>query len=111
MRSIILSEAGTVNARIVGQPAVKIAEMAGVEVPEGTKILIGEVESVDISEPFAHEKLFSRSGPCTGPPVLTRPLRRRSALWRTAATATPPRCMSIRSRTRERKKWQSIRRP
>ena len=57
VRSIILSEAGTVNARIVGQPAVKIAEMAGVEVPEGTKILIGEVESVDISEPFAHEKL------------------------------------------------------
>ena len=45
------------NAKIVGQPAHKIAQLAGVEVPEATKILIGEVESVDISEEFAHEKL------------------------------------------------------
>lgn len=48
---------GSVNAKIVGQPAYKIAKMAGFEVPESTKILIGEVESVDISEEFAHEKL------------------------------------------------------
>ena len=57
VRSIILTEAGTVNAKIVGQPAAVIAEMAGVTVPANTKILIGEVTSVDISEPFAHEKL------------------------------------------------------
>ena len=48
---------GSVNAGIVGQPAAKIAALAGVEVPEGTKILIGEVESTDKSEEFAHEKL------------------------------------------------------
>ena len=48
---------GALNAKIVGQPAAKIATLAGVKVPEGTKILIGEVESVDISEEFAHEKL------------------------------------------------------
>ncbi len=48
---------GALNAKIVGQTAYKIAELAGVKVPETTKILIGEVESVDISEEFAHEKL------------------------------------------------------
>ena len=48
---------GALNAKIVGQKAAKIAELAGVTVPEGTKILIGEVESVDLSEEFAHEKL------------------------------------------------------
>ena len=48
---------GSLNARIVGQSAYNIAAMAGVEVPVGTKILIGEVESVEISEEFAHEKL------------------------------------------------------
>ena len=48
---------GRLNAKIVGQPAAKIAEMAGVQVPEKTKILIGEVESTDLSEAFAHEKL------------------------------------------------------
>ena len=48
---------GGVNAKIVGQSAHKIAQLAGVEVPEKTKILIGEVTSTDISEPFAHEKL------------------------------------------------------
>lgn len=48
---------GGVNAKIVGQPACKIAEMAGVSVPEDTKILIGEVESVELEEEFAHEKL------------------------------------------------------
>lgn len=48
---------GALNAKIVGQSAHRIAELAGVTVPESTKILIGEVESVDISEEFAHEKL------------------------------------------------------
>ena len=48
---------GALNAKIVGQPAAKIAEMAGVPVPETTKVLIGEVESVEMSEEFAHEKL------------------------------------------------------
>lgn len=48
---------GSLNAKIVGQTAYKIAELAGVKVPVGTKILIGEVESVDLSEEFAHEKL------------------------------------------------------
>ena len=48
---------GALNAKIVGQTAQKIAELSGVTVPETTKILIGEVESVDISEEFAHEKL------------------------------------------------------
>lgn len=48
---------GALNAAIVGQSAFKIASLAGVSVPEKTKILIGEVESVDISEEFAHEKL------------------------------------------------------
>lgn len=48
---------GALNARIVGQKAATIAKLAGFEVPENTKILIGEVKSVDISEEFAHEKL------------------------------------------------------
>jgi acetaldehyde dehydrogenase/alcohol dehydrogenase len=48
---------GSVNAKIVGQSAHTIAALAGVEVPEKTKILIGEVTSVDPSEEFAHEKL------------------------------------------------------
>ena len=48
---------GALNAKIVGQSACTIARLAGVEVPEGTKVLIGEVESVDLSEEFAHEKL------------------------------------------------------
>ena len=54
-KAIIIN--GSVNAKIVGQSAYKIAQIAGVTVPESTKILIGEVESVDISEEFAHEKL------------------------------------------------------
>ena len=54
-KTIIIN--GALNAKIVGQSAFKIAELAGVKVPVGTKILIGEVESVDISEEFAHEKL------------------------------------------------------
>ena len=48
---------GRVNAAIVGQPAAKIAEVAGISVPEDTKVLIGEVTDVCEEEPFAHEKL------------------------------------------------------
>ena len=48
---------GALNAKIVGQSAFTIADLAGVKVPKETKILIGEVDSVDISEEFAHEKL------------------------------------------------------
>ena len=48
---------GALNAKIVGQTAHTIAKLAGVEVPEAAKILIGEVESVSIDEEFAHEKL------------------------------------------------------
>nr|MCR5154838.1 bifunctional acetaldehyde-CoA/alcohol dehydrogenase [Lachnospiraceae bacterium] len=48
---------GALNAKIVGQKAATIAALAGVKVPDTTKIIIGEVESVDISEEFAHEKL------------------------------------------------------
>ena len=54
-KTIIIN--GALNAKIVGQKAHTIAELAGVSVPENTKILIGEVESVDLSEEFVHEKL------------------------------------------------------
>ena len=54
-KTIIIN--GALNAKIVGQPAAKIAALAGVTVPEDTKIIIGEVESVHIEEEFAHEKL------------------------------------------------------
>jgi acetaldehyde dehydrogenase/alcohol dehydrogenase len=54
-KTIIIN--GALNAKIVGQSAYTIAQLAGVEVPKKTKILIGEVESVDPSEAFAHEKL------------------------------------------------------
>ncbi len=54
-KTIIIN--GSVNAKIVGQSAYKIAQLSGVEVPKNAKILIGEVESVDIEEEFAHEKL------------------------------------------------------
>ena len=54
-KTIIIN--GALNAKIVGQPAAKIAALAGVTVPTGTKILIGEVTSVELSEEFAHEKL------------------------------------------------------
>ena len=56
VRSTILIN-GALNSKIVGQSAYTIASLAGIDVPETTKILIGEVESVDFSEAFAHEKL------------------------------------------------------
>ena len=46
------------NAKLVGRPAIEIAEEAGFEVPQDTKLIIGEATSTDISEPLAHEKLF-----------------------------------------------------
>ena len=54
-KTIIIN--GALNAKIVGQKAHTIAKLADVEVPENAKILIGEVESVELSEEFAHEKL------------------------------------------------------
>ena len=54
-KTIIIN--GALNSKIPGKSAYEIAKLAGVDVPENTKILIGEVESVDISEEFAHEKL------------------------------------------------------
>ena len=54
-KTIIIN--GALNAKIVGQKATRIAELAGITVPENTKILIGEVESVEMSEEFAREKL------------------------------------------------------
>ncbi len=54
-KTIIIN--GALNAKIVGQSACKIAELSGFTAPEGSKVLVGEVESVDISEEFAHEKL------------------------------------------------------
>ena len=54
-KTIIIN--GALNAKIVGQKPVTIAALAGVTIPEETKVLIGEVERVDISEEFAHEKL------------------------------------------------------
>ncbi|SFB17494.1 bifunctional acetaldehyde-CoA/alcohol dehydrogenase [Clostridium frigidicarnis] len=56
VREVILKN-GALNAAIVGQSANKIAEMAGVKVPENIKVLIGEVQSVELEEPFSHEKL------------------------------------------------------
>ncbi|MDV4152345.1 bifunctional acetaldehyde-CoA/alcohol dehydrogenase [Clostridium sp. AL.422] len=57
VRKIILNEKGGLNANIVGQSAYKIAEMAGINVEASAKVLIGEVESVELEEPFSHEKL------------------------------------------------------
>lgn len=56
LRGVILIN-GVLNAKIVGQTAHDIAALAGIDVPEKTKVLIGEVESTELSEPFAHEKL------------------------------------------------------
>ena len=54
-KTIIIN--GSLNAKIVGQSAYKIAKLSGVDIPESSKVLIGEVQSVDLSEEFAHEKL------------------------------------------------------
>ena len=54
-KTIIIN--GSLNAKIVGQSAYRIAKLSGVDIPENSKVLIGEVQSVDLSEEFAHEKL------------------------------------------------------
>ncbi len=54
-KTIIIN--GALNAKIVGQSACAIAKLSGFDAPEGTKVLVGEVDSVDLSEEFAHEKL------------------------------------------------------
>ena len=57
VRKVILNEKGGLNADMVGQSAYKIAQMAGVNAPESAKVLVGEVTSVELEEPFSHEKL------------------------------------------------------
>ncbi|MDU4939653.1 MAG: bifunctional acetaldehyde-CoA/alcohol dehydrogenase [Clostridium sp.] len=57
VRKVILNDRGGLNADMVGQSAYKIAQMAGVNVPESAKVLVGEVNSVELEEPFSHEKL------------------------------------------------------
>ena len=57
LRKTILTESGALNSEIVGQSAYNIGKLAGIEVPETSKVLIGEVESVELEEAFAHEKL------------------------------------------------------
>ena len=57
VKNIILNEKGGLNSEIVGQSAYKIAELAVLKIPEDSKILVGEVESVELEEPFSHEKL------------------------------------------------------
>lgn len=57
LAKIILTPAGSVNPKIVGQPAPVIAEMAGIKVDPKVKVLIGECSKVDVKDPFAHEKL------------------------------------------------------
>ncbi len=56
MRELLFGN-GSLNAKIVGQSAITIAELGGIRVPDGTKILVGEVQSVTQDEPFAREKL------------------------------------------------------
>lgn len=57
VRALILTPAGSVNPKIVGQAATTIAEIAGIKVPPTTKVLVGEVSDAEAAEPFAHEKL------------------------------------------------------
>lgn len=58
LKKIVLGANGSMNAKLVGRPAIEIAQEAGFEVPADTKLIIGEATSTDISEPLAHEKLF-----------------------------------------------------
>ena len=103
VRSTILTD-GALNAKIVGQSAYTIARLAGVTVPEETKILIGEVESVDSSEAFAHEKLS---------PVLAMykakdfddAIARQSVWWQTADTVILLLCTLIQQK---QKRWRNM---
>ena len=56
VRDILLVN-GLLNSKIVGQPAYKIAELAGFEIAKDVKVLVGEVTDTSFDEPFAHEKL------------------------------------------------------
>ncbi|MCI6738479.1 MAG: bifunctional acetaldehyde-CoA/alcohol dehydrogenase [Intestinibacter sp.] len=58
LKKVVLGPNGTMNAKLVGRPAVEVAREAGFEVPADTKLIIGEATSTDISEPLSHEKLF-----------------------------------------------------
>ena len=58
LKKIVLGANGSMNAKLVGRPAIEVAREAGFEVPVDTKLIIGEATSTDISEPLAHEKLF-----------------------------------------------------
>lgn len=90
---------GAVNAKMVGQPATKIAAAAGVEVPAWTKVLIGETESVEPSNP-GRTRSSRPSSACTARVTSTTRSPRRPASSRTVATATPPRYSSTRARPR-----------
>ena len=89
MRKTILIN-GALNAKIVGQKAATIAKLAGVTVPEETKILIGEVTSVDLSEEFAHEKLSPVSAMYRAADLEDAFAKAQQAHRRRPATATPP---------------------
>ena len=58
LKKIVLGANGSMNAKLVGRPAIEIAQEAGFNVPADTKLIIGEATSTEISEPLAHEKLF-----------------------------------------------------
>ena len=98
---------GALNSKIVGQRPYVIAKLASVNVPEGTKVLIGEVDSVDLSEEFAHEKLspvlamyrakdiddaFTKHSASLPTEGTATPLRYISTPWpqRTNSTGFPP---------------------
>lgn len=91
----ILRKNGGLNAAIVGQSAVKIAEMAGISVPPDTKVLIGEVSKADETEPFAHEKLSPRWR-CTGRRISAKRSisLKNCSIWK--VSATPVACTPTR---------------
>ncbi len=56
MRKVMIKN-GTVNPEIVGQSSAKIAKTAGIQIPDNTKIIIGEIDKYDENDPFSYEKL------------------------------------------------------
>ena len=102
-KTIIIN--GALNAKIVGQKAHTIAALAGVNVPEETKIIIGEVESVDISEEFAHEKLSPPCWLCIKQRILMTLWKRPNILSQTAVTAIP---LPFIFMFPKKKRWPSI---
>ena len=98
-KTIIIN--GALNAKIVGQSACKIAELSGFKAPEGSKVLVGEVESVD----FPKSSRTRSSRPClqcTRRRTSKMPSPRQTGSSRTAASATPPRSISTSRRARTR---------